>query len=51
MIVATLGAYKILNLKIKEKGSYEMYLKEYEKLDGVTEQKITFLQTGSAQGS
>jgi len=35
MIVAILGAYKILNLKIKEKGSYEMYLKEYEKLDGV----------------
>ena len=35
MIVAILGAYKILNLKLKEKGSYEMYLKEYEKLDGV----------------
>ncbi len=35
MIVAILGAYKILNLKVKEMGSYEMYLKEYEKLDGV----------------
>ena len=35
MIVAILGAYKILDLKFKEKGSYEMYLKEYEKLDGL----------------
>lgn len=33
MIVAILAAYKLLDLKTREKASYALYLEQYELLD------------------